>query len=168
MIPPWDAAVRVRLGKTAVLLKPGLNLRVPTIDEITLVNTRLRICSVPAMTLPGSAPTKTRTIDVSIGFRVTDPLRCMMAYTMPEPALCAFVQSKIARSAAFEQSECERELQLEFARNGIDVEFVYATSNVEVRTFRLIQGGSGAGALWSGPTGICGPSAPGSIPIATY
>lgn len=150
VVAPWDVGVRVRLGRKAIALAPGLHLRIPGVDEITLVNTRLRIVGTPTQTIPSSTPNKTRTVSASVGFRIVDPLRALMTYTEPMAAVAAFVQASIAEEGALRQKECLLALRKEFSPSGVEVLFVYANENVEVRTYRLISGGGGS--MWSGPS----------------
>jgi SPFH domain/Band 7 family protein len=150
VVAPWDIAVRIRLGKNASALGPGLHLRIPTVDEITMVNTRLRVCATPTQALPGSHPSKVRTVGVAVGFRIVDPLASMLAYSQPEPALSAFVQAHLATHSNGElsQDSCVEALRAEFPAHGIAIDFAYFVENVEVRTYRVIGGQNGV--MWSG------------------
>lgn len=145
VVPPWDIGVRVRLGKTAGALRPGPHFRIPFLDEIVLVNTRLRIESTPMVTLPGRGPNTARCVSAVVGFRIEDPLKAMLRYNQPGAALLAVVQAALCKNG--NEDACLSAVRAISEGAGIVTEFVYFSENVEVRTYRLIQGGGG---LWSG------------------
>lgn len=141
--------MRVRLGKVANSLPPGPHIRIPFVDEIILVNTRLRIEATPTVTIAGKAG-KARVLTAQVGYSVIDPVRAMLRYTHPSPALIAYAQSKIAEGAT---PELVRDaLNLEFSQHGITVDYVYYTEDVEVRTYRFLN--SMGGVYSGGPMGL--------------
>lgn len=147
VIPPWDRGVRVRLGRNAKLLEPGLHFRVPALDDITLVNTRLRMCTTPTQTLPAHG-SRTRCLSITVGYRIMDPRACMLAYSSPEPVVMAFIQARIANDGgSFDQVVCLEDLRQHVRPAGIEVEFAYTVEDVEVRTYRLLNN---SGGLYSG------------------
>lgn len=154
VIPPWDVGVRVRLGKVAATLAPGIHFRIPGLDEIVLVNTRLRIESTPTVTIKGEGG-KARVISATVGYAIVDPVRAMLRYTVPGSALLAMAQSQISEGRGAEAVLAA--LRVEFIMHGIDVVYVFYTENVEVRTYRLLSGGGGG--VWSGSSS--GPTAHG-------
>jgi hypothetical protein len=154
VVSPWDVGVRVRMGKVAATLRPGPHLRIPGLDEIVMVNTRLRMCSTPTVTIAGSNANKTRVVTANVAFTVADPVRAMLAYTDSASALAALAQAAIATGKT--QEEALAALREEFGAHGVDVSAVYYTENVEVRTLRLMQGGGG---VYMGGSGY--PVAPG-------
>lgn len=153
VVPPWDTGVRVRLGKIARSLPPGLHLRIPGLDEIALVNTRLRVESTPAMTLSNGKPGWVRTTTATIGYRVVDPLEALMHYTEPGQVLVAMAQRWVTRGS--DAGQVTEQLRAEVQGTGIAVEWVYFAEQAEVKCLRLMQGGGGAyvgaGALQAPP-----------------
>jgi hypothetical protein len=149
VVPPWDIAVRVRLGRRAVALRPGPHFRIPWFDEISMVNTRLRIETTPSVTIGNGQPGKARVVTAAIGFRIEDPILAMMAYTVPGTAIVAYAQALM--SANRDAAECLAALRSEFGPSGITLSFLNFVENVEVRTFRLLMH-AGSNGPWSGPS----------------
>lgn len=162
VIAPWDVGVLVRLGKIAHSLPPGMHFRIPGLDEIVTVNTRLRICSTLPQTMPSEQPGKTRTVTVAIGYSIRDPVKAMLYTPNPAAAVCAHAQAYIAYGghATFNSVEAAAVIGQEVAEHGIAVEFVYALENVECKTLRILNGAGSA--IWSGgdSTGIVPPAPP--------
>jgi len=138
VVPPWDIGVRVRLGKNATALAPGPHLRIPFVDALMLVNTRLRVASTPPVTLGGENG-KSRVISAVIGYRVKDPLVSLLHFEQPDIAVQAYVQAELAK--LIDAKECEESMRKEFDKAGIEIEFVRYAEDVEVQTFRLLQNG---------------------------
>ena len=137
VIPPWDIGVRVRLGSIATRLDPGPHLRVPFLDEITLVNTRLRVATTPQVTLAASAG-RVRVVCVMVGYRVDDPLTAMMRFAVPDLAVLWSAQAQASQGEP--AHECIALMNKEFAGTGIAIESVRFVEDVEVRAFRLLDG----------------------------
>lgn len=134
IVKPWEIGIRVRLGKRATALQPGPHLRLPLLDHVQTVNTRLRIVTTPTVTLSNGKPGYARVRSLVLGFRIADPLKAMMAYTDPEGVAMAKAQAALSISETVE--DCQRELE---KLDGILMEFVRFTDDVEVRTYRLLQ-----------------------------
>lgn len=157
VIAPWEIGVRVRLGKSAAQLTPGTHLRIPFIDVITLVNTRLRIDGTPPITVSGVGDSRTRYISATVGYRVSDPLKAMMQFGLPYAAVVSKTQADIAMYR--DEQQALLSLQKFFnADSGISIDFVRFVEDVEVRTYRLINGSSwfAGGHENIGPNGVGG------------
>ncbi len=50
-VRPWEAGIRIRLGKQVHHLSPGIHLRIPYIDEMYVESTRLRSIQMPPQDL---------------------------------------------------------------------------------------------------------------------
>ena len=137
VISPWDVGVRVRLGKNAVALSPGLHFRVPLIDSIATVNTRLRITTTPPATIQGDSDGKSKVVSATIGYKVNDPLLAMLRFEHPSVAVQAYAQTIIAKS--LDADICLNELRSSFRGTGVEIEFVRFVVNVEVFTVKLLQ-----------------------------
>jgi hypothetical protein len=140
VIAPWEIGVRVRLGKNAVSLRSGLHLRIPFIDAITLVNTRLRIDVSPPVAV-ASHGTFTRYIITSVGYRISDPLKAMLKFGHPQAAVVTKAQGEI--SLQRDENRTLLALSEYFdSESGVTIEFVKFVEDVEVKTYRLINGSS--------------------------
>lgn len=141
VIAPWEIGVRVRLGKTAVAMRPGLHPRIPFVDVITLVNTRLRIDGTPPVTVHGTGFNCTRYISATVGYRVSDPLKAMSIFGLPSAVVVSKTQGEIAVTR--DEGKATEALKAFFDEaSGISIEFIKFVEDVEVRTYRLINGGS--------------------------
>lgn len=154
IVAPWEVAVRIRLGRVAASLAPGPHFRIPFLDEITIINTRLRVSTAPTVTIAG-ANGKVRVISATVGYRIADPRRAMLRYTHPDPAVLTLAQAEVA--AGFTSDEAHQHLGEAMGENGIAVEFVRYVEDVEVKAYRLLQYG------WSISHQTDGPPAPGGV-----
>ncbi len=141
VIAPWEIGVRIRLGRKAVALMPGPHWRVPAIDVITLVNTRLRIDGTPPITVGVSGINRTRFISATIGYRVSDPLLAMLKFGHLSAVVTSKAQGEIATTRD-EQKALEALRTYFDANSGISIDFVKFVEDVEVRTYRLLSGTS--------------------------
>jgi hypothetical protein len=141
VIAPWDIGVRVRLGRKAVALNPGFHLCIPFVDTITIVNTRMRIGGTPPVTVRGTAVNCTRYISATVGYHVFDPLKAMSKFGLPNAIVLCKAQSEIA--ATCDEAKAVEAMKAYFdAHSGISIEFIKFVEDVEVKTYRLINGGS--------------------------
>jgi len=136
VIPPWDIGVRVRVGKTAVRLLPGPHLRIPFIDEVMLVNTRLRITSCPAVTITADEG-KSRVLSATIGYCIDDPLLAMMRFDPPQTAIDAVAMSALSKgSTADEALDLLRKF---FDGTGVRIEVLTYSDDVVAMPIRLLN-----------------------------
>lgn len=146
VICPWESGVRVRLGKHAAKLDSGWHWRIPLADSILIFNNRLRIAVVPAQTITTSDG---RAVSVagSVGFRIADPLRAMLALQQPELSAAALVQRTVAQyvagrdldEIAADELEACAKAELEVLADGLEIEYVKLTDFAIInRTFRLL------------------------------
>jgi regulator of protease activity HflC (stomatin/prohibitin superfamily) len=138
VVAPWDNVIRVRLGKRAKVLGPGLHFQIPLIDRLMTVNTRLRIQTSPPVTLNVNGR-KARVVTATIGYRIVEPLKAVMMYANPDPAIMAYAQAEATKLAKAE--ECQETLREAFSKHGIEIEFVRYVEDVQVHTIRLMQHG---------------------------
>ena len=147
VIAPWEVGVRVRLGRNATALAPGPHWRIPFLDEVTLVNTRMRISSTPPITIPGSDG-KARVVAANVGYLVTDPLLAMLRFTDPLAAVLSIATAEPA-------VECEARVRERFEGTGVVVEFLRFVEDVEIPALRLLQNGySVSDGIHGGPPGV--------------
>ena len=137
IVAPWEMGVRVRLGKIAQGLPPGPHFRIPLLDRVVLVNTRMRIGQCPPVCL--STPDgRSRVVKASVGYTIIDPLKAMVTYTDPEAYVTAFAQAEAARLITPEVALAMMQAELELG--GIRVDFVRYVDDVTARVFRLMMG----------------------------
>lgn len=142
VVEPWDVGVRVRLGKIANKLKPGLHFRIPFLDQIALVNTRVRVATTPPITIGNGIAGRARVVSAVVGYRVFDPLKALMTYTVPTAVVFSVVQAELVKST-------DAEVALEAARRyfvtgGIEIDFLALTEDVkDVRTYRILNSHGG-------------------------
>ncbi len=140
VIAPWEVGVRVRLGKNAVALRSGLHFRIPFVDAITLVNTRLRIDQSPPVAIAARG-SFTRYISATVGYRISDPLKAMLKFGLPAAVVISKAQGEIALH--HDEGRTLESLSAYFGPDcGIVMEFVKFVEDVEVKTYRLINGSS--------------------------
>lgn len=137
VVPPWDVGVRVRLGRNAVSLLPGPHFRIPFLDHIVLVNTRLRIVSISPVTL-SFGEERARCIRAVIGYRISEPLVAIMKFEWPEQAVHGLAQAAVATEQNAENVKSLLEEQ--FLPDGVTIEYVQFTEDVDVPALRLLQG----------------------------
>jgi regulator of protease activity HflC (stomatin/prohibitin superfamily) len=145
VVLPWERAIRVRLGNRVKIWEPGWHIRFPFVDEIQVLNTRLRIADSGAQTLTTSDG-YTLTISLTIGFSIVDPERAMLRMHHPERACGCLANSVISElvvstaRAALHPSAIEAHV-LEKLRTeeGYEFEFVRVTDFAFTRTYRLLN-----------------------------
>lgn len=146
IVKPWEKCVRVRLGKHAKELHPGAHFRIPFADDVIIVNTRLRIASVPSVTLTLSDD-KTITVAAIVGFRIVEPLQAMMTLEMPEYSCSALAMATISEYLSGKASTDITARDMEYAAcaalvdrvRGVEFDFVNASDYAICRTYRLLQ-----------------------------
>lgn len=138
VIAPWEVGVRIRLGKTAAALQPGLHLRIPFVDVVTLVNTRLRFDVTPPVTVAGTRMDRIRYISAIVGYRVDDPVKAMQQFGNATSVVMAKGQGLIAELR--DEAAVVKALKEYFGDStGILVESVALVEDVEARAFRMLN-----------------------------
>lgn len=145
MILPWERAARIRLGSCVKLWDPGWHIKLPFVDEIVLLNTRLRVSDALSQTLT-TADGHPLTVGMTVGFRITDPLAALMRMHHPETTISALAASatsgivstsvKNALSVAALESHVRSVLVRE---TPYEVDFVRVKNYAFVRTYRLLN-----------------------------
>lgn len=143
-ILPWERAVRVRLGSRVKLWEPGWHIKFPFIDEVSLFNTRMRVADTGAQTLT-TKDGHTLTVQLVIGFRITDPLAAMLKMHNPESSLAALVGSALAgivsssTRADLSVARVEARALADIADAPYEIDFVKVRTFACVRTYRLLN-----------------------------
>ena len=136
VVPPWDIGVRVRLGKTAVSLAPGAHWRIPFVDELVLVNTRLRITSCPSVTI-NAGEGKSRVLSACVGYCIEDPLLAMMRFDPSSTAIDGVVMSALSDGATAKEALVL--VRAFFAGTGVRIDFLTYTDDVIAQPIRLLN-----------------------------
>lgn len=138
IVAPWEVGIRVRLGRKAIAQAPGPHWRVPFLDAVTIVNTRLRVTTTPPTTLQDpDDDSRAITRKAVVAYRISGPLRALQNYDQPEIAVCGYAQAQLA--AGVDGEKMERAMVVEFKDTGIEVEYVRLVENVRSPVFRLLQ-----------------------------
>jgi len=93
VIAHWEQGLRVRLGKTSKILKPGIHFRIPFIDRIYVQSIRLRTITFTGLNAL-TKDKKTATINAAISFSISDVQKLYNTLSTPELTL----ESKAAES----------------------------------------------------------------------
>ncbi len=152
----WERAVRVRFGSNVKLLGPGVHLRLPFFDSVTLVNTRLRVFHTEPQTLT-LTDGRVLMVSATIGMCIADPLAAAMKHHNPEYAIRSIAQGLIAELVAERDPKlvtpswlaAEVLAKLRAAGAGYAYEICAISEFGFIRTYRLIQSPGAQG--WSSP-----------------
>lgn len=153
-VEPWEKAVRVRAlpnRNNTVVMGPGLHLKIPMLDEVYMVNTRLRLAPASSQTL-STKDNQVVTLGITLGFSIVDPLNAMSTYQDPESSVSVlshnfsadYITTKALNEIHINDLEAyvEEGLKESDPGNGITIEFVKVTNFVHsspARTIRLVQ-----------------------------
>jgi hypothetical protein len=145
IVLPWERAIRVRLGNRVRIWEPGWHIRLPFIDEIQVLNTRLRIASGGSQTLT-TVDGHALTVGVTIGFSIRDPAQAMLRMHHPEACCSCLAMSVVSELVANATRAGLRPTAIEAhvlnklqAEPGYEFEFVRVTDFAYARTFRLLN-----------------------------
>jgi regulator of protease activity HflC (stomatin/prohibitin superfamily) len=145
IVLPWERAIRVRLGSRVMIWEPGWHIRLPFIDDIQVLNTRLRIADAGGQTLT-TADGHTLTLSVTIGFAIIDPELAMLRLHHPESACGCLAASVVAELVSETDRAALRPVDIEAhvlkklqEESGYEFEFVRVTDFAFARTFRLLN-----------------------------
>lgn len=146
VVLPWERSVRVRLGRHVRVYEPGWHWRIPFIDQVRTFNNRLRVAAFPTLTVT-TLDGKTITVAGLVGFRITDPLKAMLALQQPEETCAALAMGYLAEllsASRMDSTDAGRlaaaaVAHLDGNAPGITVDFVRLVDFAIVRTFRLLN-----------------------------
>lgn len=145
-VPPWERGLRVRLGNRVQLWEPGVHLRLPFVDAVSITNSRLRISDSDSQTLTTSDG-HAFVVAMSVGFRIDDPLVASMRMHNPEGTIRALTGSVVASIVSTSTREAltvalieQHVLQaLEKESAGYAFEFVRVVDFAYAPVFRVLQ-----------------------------
>lgn len=145
-ILPWEIGVRTRLGNRIAVWQPGLHIKLPFIDDVRPVNTRLRIAHAGDQTIT-TLDGKVLTVSMAIGFLILDPVAALLRLHDPEASCAALAQSATAdfvgRRLAVDVKARDLEAHaLAFIKDnsaGYSFEFARVTDFAYIRTYRILN-----------------------------
>lgn len=95
VVAPWEQGIRVRLGKEAVVLNPGIHFRIPFLDRIYVQSIRLRIVTSGSLTV-STLDRKVVTTILTVRFAIRDVKLLYNTIANPETTLINHVSSLAA------------------------------------------------------------------------
>jgi len=145
-IAPWESALRVRCGRSAVPLGPGVHPRVPFIDRIFVQAVRLRPIFDTGQTI-ATKDGRVLTVSFVIYYSIRDMLTMYQTVSNPESMLIGRVQGVISRVVTSTRSEDLTPGTIEAAVTadlnvvdwGLGEVKLEVTTFAYVRTYRLIN-----------------------------
>lgn len=145
-IAPWERGLRVRLGKVAATLEPGIHFRVPFLDRVYVQSVRLRIIEQEGQTIT-TADGKVLTVSIAVQFAIEDIAKLYATIAMPEMTLlsraAALIAEHVARARSTELTGALLEERVSAALPGAEWGLgqcrAYITTFAVVRTYRLLQ-----------------------------
>lgn len=146
IVQPWEAGLRVRIGKYIKKLDKGIYFRIPYFDSVYIQETRLRICSMPVQTI-STKDEKTITINGAVGYIISDIEKLYKTLYHPEITITNICMSDIAKyinnknAEDINSNDLSKKIfsglkQLDY---GLEFQYFKVTSFAVVRTYRLIQ-----------------------------
>lgn len=147
VLPPWNQAVRVRLGKHVERFEGGIHLFIPFLDQVFIQSVRLRAMHIPSQTITTS-DSKTITICGSLSYRIKDILKLYQTIHQPEDTLAQHTMGILSDyMATHSLAECAPSVVCRHVNNSLSLERYglagvkfFLTDFAVVRTFRLIDG----------------------------
>lgn len=152
IVTPWEQCVFVRCGKHAKVLKGGIYLRIPFIDQVFVQSVRLRTIDLPIQTITTNKGIAI-TVKAMIGYSIKDIFKLYNTISHPDLTLAGIVMGSIARQISQKNNidiksiEDEAIKDISSDKYGIGDVFIQITSWAEVKTYRLIQDQS---CMWEG------------------
>lgn len=95
VVAPWEQGIRVRLGKEAITLNPGIHFRIPFLDRIYVQSIRLRIVTSGNLTV-STSDGKVVTTRLTVKFAIKDVKLLYNTVANPETTLINHVSSLAA------------------------------------------------------------------------
>lgn len=143
VVAPWEQALRIRLGKRAVLMGPGIHFRLPFLDRVYRQSMRLRTIRDEGQTMT-TADGRVLTISVGVEFEVADLRRLYESLANPEVVLLVRVRSVLAQEIttthSSELTPASLQRAFEVPRDwGLKSVRVFVVGFAYTRTYRLIQ-----------------------------
>lgn len=145
VVAPWEQGIRVRLGKEAVVLNPGIHFRIPFLDRIYVQSIRLRIVTSGSLTV-STLDRKVVTTRLTVRFAIRDVKLLYTTIANPETTLINHVSSLAAEHISKTTSDNLSHTTLsEYVASKLDVNgwgleevLVSVIDFAFIRTYRLM------------------------------
>ena len=146
IIQPWEAGLRVRMGKHVKKLKGGMYFKIPYLDSVYVQEIRLRVLSMPIQTLT-SKDGKSITMAASMGYIINNIEKVYQTLYHPELTLINMAMAEITEYIAntdatlisFSEIQDRIITKMNEQDYGIDVQYYKMNNFAIVRTYRFIQ-----------------------------
>ena len=147
-VSPWEAGLRVRLGKHVKVVEPGVHLKLPLIDSYHLLNVVPRVVNLPHQSLETSDK-KTLAVSAALAYSVSDIEKCLVEVDDHDESLINLAMGLIAYYISNHQgSDCSHDaIQAgvlpslrEIAEDwGLEVSHLYVTDLCQHKAYRLLH-----------------------------
>lgn len=146
VLAPWEAGVRLRLGKHVTVLTPGFNWRIPGIDRISVQTTRLRVAAMPLQTL-STRDGRTLIVGGNVSYSIEKILLLYDSLHHPEDTIRAIAQ-EVVSEVVLANTSVTPEMLTEVASDklatrlkgyGLAEITVCLTDFAFVRTYRIVN-----------------------------
>lgn len=146
VIAPWEQGIRVRFGRTTALLRAGIHFRIPFLDRVYRISTRLRMVKGRALTMT-TKDGQIATVGVSVQFEVLDARKMFESVSNPEYTLLTMVRASVAGAiSGVDRCDMTHSFLQKAATTGVPSEawglgsvVVRITDLAFVRTYRLLS-----------------------------
>jgi hypothetical protein len=147
-VAPWEQGVRVRLGRWAHRLDPGLHYLIPIVDAVYVHNVKRRSVTLQMQTVT-SADGKTYSLGGAVSYYIDDLLAVYQTTVNVEDLVVQYAQAEVAEyvwsqvhgkiDATAMSGVVSGLLQERFASMGLSQVELFVTDIVSVKTYRVIS-----------------------------
>lgn len=149
IVQPWEAGLRVRLGKRIKKLKKGIYFKIPYLDSVYVQEIRQRVVNMPVQTVT-TLDDKTVTFSAVIGYTVDNIEKLYQTLYHPEQTIINIAMSESTehlrkinlKEISFDEIETKILDKINSSTYGVNINYYKMTNFASVRTFRLIQDGN--------------------------
>ncbi len=146
VIALWEQGLRVRLGKTATLLRPGVHFRIPFLDRVFVQSIRCRTLVQTSQTVT-TLDKRTVTFTLAVDYYIVDIRRLFNTLSSPEITImtraCGTVANFIATQNRIDLGPAKigevATNSIETKNWGIGGVKATVTSFAEARVYRLLS-----------------------------
>lgn len=147
-ISPWERGVRVRAGKHVRTMGPGIHMQLPFIDKVYIQNIRVRVAATTSQALT-TKDGVTLTICAAIRFSIVDVEKLYQSLHQAGSTICQEVEGHLSDFVITNSSRTVTpqnlveyvESKTDLEQYGLSLDRIFLTDFVNVKTYRLIQGG---------------------------
>lgn len=145
-VNPWEQGLRIRLGKYVKRLEKGVHLKLPWLDTVYVLPTRVRMITAPMQTLM-SKDGKPISIALACKYRVEDIEKVFNTVHQPEATIVYWIQGIVgdmilnSDASALSVESLQRDIseKLQIEHMGFAGFEVFITDLAIVRTYRLLK-----------------------------